>query len=83
MKALLIAGALALTVFGAGVPAFAQEKSGTADEQRDCTNDALNYCGQYIWLPPKQRDPLIGACLWKNRNHISPACRSHLHQPAK
>jgi hypothetical protein len=45
-----------------------------ADEQSDraaCMNDALTVCGQFV--PDRDK---VGACLYSNRNQISPACRT-------
>jgi hypothetical protein len=70
----------ALVVAGAActISARADER---ADQQRDCTGDAMNFCSQFIFAP--DRDLRIGSCLWEHRAQISPACRTHLHPPPR
>jgi hypothetical protein len=43
----------------------------TAAERRACTNDAFNFCAQYI--PSRGR---VAACLARNIDRISHACRT-------
>jgi hypothetical protein len=49
-----------------------------ADEQSDqqaCMSDALTICGQFV--PDRDK---VGACLYSNRSHISPACRTAMQR---
>jgi hypothetical protein len=78
MKAMILRVALILVVSAAGRPAIADEQ---ADQERDCKDDALTWCGQYVFAP--NRDQQIGYCLWEHRTQISSACRSHLRQPKR
>jgi hypothetical protein len=71
----MLAVALALTAFALAGPGRAGE-NGTAEQQRDCTGDAMTYCSQYIFA--LDRNARIGACLWQNRAQISRACFAHL-----
>ena len=75
MKAMMLAAALLLA---ASVVLAEDER---AEQARDCTNDALTWCSQYIFAP--DRDEQIGYCLWLHRTQISKACRSHLRLPKK
>ena len=50
--------------------AFAQGRSGTAEEQKACTRDVQKFCRPVI----DQGDFTILACLKENRAKISPAC---------
>jgi hypothetical protein len=75
MNARTLAAALGLAAFASACPAWAED-SGTADQQRDCMNDAMTYCSQYIFAP--DRNARIGACLWQYRAQISRACYAHL-----
>ena len=50
--------------------AFAQQRSGTAEEQKACTRDVQKFCRPVI----DQGDFTILACLKENRSKISPAC---------
>jgi hypothetical protein len=70
-----LAVALALAAFASGGPARAGD-NGTAEQQRDCTSDAMTHCSQYIFAA--DRNARIGACLWQNRAQVSRACYAHL-----
>jgi hypothetical protein len=48
----------------------AQQRSGTAEEQKACTRDVQKFCRPVI----DQGDFTILACLKENRSKISPAC---------
>ena len=63
---------LALTLLSASVStaAFAQQRSGSPEEQQACTRDVQKYCRPVI----DQGDFTILACLKENRSKISPAC---------
>ena len=50
--------------------AFAQQRSGTADEQKACTRDVQKFCRPVI----DQGDFTILACLKEHRSKISAAC---------
>jgi hypothetical protein len=63
-KQIALAIALAL---GAGTIALAE----TAEEQQACTNDAFQFCQDFI--PDRNR---VFTCLVKNRNQISAACHT-------
>jgi len=72
-------------IFVAGVAAalltFAQTgaslaHSGTAEEQSACTPDVLSLC---FWQIPSE-DRIV-ACLNKNINKLSPACRKVIEGP--
>ncbi|MBT1508887.1 hypothetical protein KIP88_00115 [Bradyrhizobium sp. SRL28] len=68
---------LALTLLSISVSsnaAFAQQRSGTADEQKACTRDVQKFCRPVI----DQGDFTILACLKENRSKISPACNQVL-----
>ncbi len=80
MKVMKLAVALLLAASASAGSALAED-NGTAEEQRDCTGDAMTYCGQYIFAP--DRNTRIGNCLWAYRAHISAACRAHLRPPKK
>jgi hypothetical protein len=54
--------------------AFAQQRSGTADEQKACTRDVQKHCRAVI----DQGDFTILACLKENRSKISAACNQVL-----
>jgi hypothetical protein len=75
MNARMLAVALMLAAFASAGPARAGA-SGTAEQQRDCTSDAMTWCSQYIFAA--DRNARIGACLWQNRAQISKACYAHL-----
>jgi hypothetical protein len=55
-----------LLALGAGTVALAE----TAEEQQACTNDAFQFCQNYI--PDRNQ---VFTCLLNNKNQISPACR--------
>lgn len=57
------------------------DENGTAEQQRDCMNDAMTWCSQYIFVP--DRNTRIGNCLWQRRAQISRACYAHLRPPRK
>jgi hypothetical protein len=68
---------LALTLLSISVSsqaAFAQQRSGTADEQKACTRDVQKHCRAVI----DQGDFTILACLKENRSKISAACNQVL-----
>ena len=68
---------LALTLLSISVSsnaAFAQQRSGTAEEQKACTRDVQKFCRPVI----DQGDFTILACLKENRSKISPACNQVL-----
>jgi hypothetical protein len=75
MNARMLAIALVLAAFASAGPTRAGG-DGTAEQQRDCTSDAITYCSQYIFA--SDRNTRIGACLWQNRAQISRACYAHL-----
>jgi hypothetical protein len=50
--------------------AFAQQRSGTPEEQKACTRDVQKHCRAVI----DQGDFTILACLKENRTKISAAC---------
>jgi hypothetical protein len=52
--------------------ATASFAGGTAQEQQDCTGDALRLCGQFV--PNEQA---ITACMFKKKANLSPACKKH------
>ena len=63
---------LALTLLSISVSsaAFAQQRSGTAEEQKACTRDVQKFCRPVI----DQGDFTILACLKEHRSKISAAC---------
>ena len=63
---------LALTLLSIAVSsdAFAQQRSGTPDEQKACARDVQRFCRPVI----DQGDFTILACLQQNRPNITPAC---------
>ena len=64
---------LALTLLSIMVSsnvAFAQQRSGTAEEQKACTRDVQKFCRPVI----DQGDLTILACLKEHRSKISAAC---------
>ena len=68
---------LALTLLSISLSsnaAFAQQRSGTAEEQKACTRDVQKFCRPVI----DQGDFTILACLKENRAKISPACNQVL-----
>jgi hypothetical protein len=77
----LCVAAFGLAMLGSASPALADDDDGTPEEQRDCRNDAMTYCGQYIFA--QDRNAKIGACLWQHRTQISRECRSHVRPPKK
>jgi len=54
--------------------AFAQQRSGTPDEQKACARDVQRFCRAVI----DQGDFTILACLQQNRPKISPSCNQVL-----
>ena len=65
---------LALTLLSISVSsnaAFAQQRSGTAEEQKACTRDVQKFCRPVI----DQGDFTILACLKENRSKISAGLR--------
>jgi hypothetical protein len=81
MKAMMLAVTLGLAAFASAGPALADDDDGTPEQQRDCRNDAMTHCGQFIFAP--DRNAKIGACLWQRRAQVSRECRSHLRPPKK
>jgi hypothetical protein len=77
MNARTLMVTLALAAAGA---AHADDR-GSADQQRDCMNDAMTFCSQHIFAP--DRNDKIGLCLWQHRSQISRACLSHLRPPRR
>lgn len=63
---------LALTLLSIAVSseAFAQQRSGTAEEQKACTRDVQKFCRPVI----DQGDFTVLACLKEHRSKISAAC---------
>jgi hypothetical protein len=75
MKAEILSVILGIAMFALASSALADDR-GTAQQQRDCMDDAMTHCSQYIFAP--DRDAKIAACLWLHRAQISKACQSHL-----
>ena len=71
-KSLLALTLLSVTVSSSA--AFAQQRSGTAEEQKACTRDVQKFCRPVI----DQGDLTILACLKENRSKISSACNQVL-----
>jgi hypothetical protein len=67
-KSLLALTLLSITVSSS--VAFAQQRSGTAEEQKACTRDVQKFCRPVI----DQGDLTILACLKEHRSKISAAC---------
>ena len=67
---------LALSLLSSAVSsdAFAQQRSGTPDEQKACARDVQRFCRAVI----DQGDFTILACLQQNRPKISPSCNQVL-----
>lgn len=68
---------LALTLLSISLSsnaAFAQQRSGTAEEQKACARDVQKFCRPVI----DQGDFTILACLQQNRPKITPACNQVL-----
>ncbi|MEH2516187.1 hypothetical protein V1279_001760 [Bradyrhizobium sp. AZCC 1610] len=68
---------LALTLLSISISsnaAFAQQRSGTAEEQKACTRDVQKFCRPVI----DQGDFTVLACLKENRSKISAACNQVL-----
>ena len=61
---------LALTLLSLSTGAFAQQRSGTPEEQKACTRDVQRFCRHLM----DQGDFTILACLKDNRTKISGAC---------
>ena len=59
--------AATLLAITAAVPALAQ---GTAEQRSDCMGDAFKFCSAFI---PSESE--IEACLIKNIDQLTPACR--------
>ena len=68
MRKFLLALFLLSTTVSSG--AFAQQRSGTPDEQKACARDVQRFCRPVI----DQGDFTILACLQQNRPKISTAC---------
>ena len=62
--------ALSLLSIAVSSDAFAQQRSGTAEEQKACARDVQRFCRPVI----DQGDFTILACLKENRPKISSAC---------
>jgi hypothetical protein len=67
-KSLLAITLLSITV--SSNVAFAQQRSGTAEEQKACTRDVQKFCRPVI----DQGDLTILACLKEHRSKISKPC---------
>jgi Cysteine rich repeat len=67
-KSLLALTLLSITV--SSNVAFAQQRSGTAEEQKACTRDVQKFCRPVI----DQGDLTILACLKEHRSKISKPC---------
>jgi hypothetical protein len=76
----MLAMAVRLAAFVSACPAGAAD-NGTAEQQRDCVNDAMTWCSQFIFAP--DRNTKIGDCLWQHRTQISRACYARLRPPRK
>ena len=61
---------LALILVSFSAAAFAQQRSGTPEEQKACTRDVQRFCRPVI----DQGDLVILSCLQQNRTKISQAC---------
>ena len=68
MRKLLLA--LTLLSIPLSSQAFAQQRSGTAEEQKACTRDVQKFCRPVI----DQGDFTILACIKEHRSKISAAC---------
>ena len=68
MRKLLLA--LSLLSVSLSTAAFAQQRSGTPEEQKACTRDVQKFCRPVI----DQGDFTILACLKENRSKISAEC---------
>jgi len=68
MRKFFLAVFLLSTTVSSG--AFAQQRSGTPDEQKACSRDVQRFCRPVI----DQGDFTILACLQQNRPKISSAC---------
>ena len=68
MRKLVLALFLSSITVSSG--AFAQQRSGTPDEQKACARDVQRFCRAVI----DQGDFTILACLQQNRPKITPAC---------
>jgi hypothetical protein len=66
-KLFLVLSLLSITVSS---NAFAQQRSGTPEEQKACSRDVQKHCRSVI----DQGDFTILACLQQNRPKISSAC---------
>jgi len=62
--------ALSLLSLAVSSNALAQQRSGTAEEQKACARDVQRFCRPVI----DQGDFTILACLQQNRPKITPAC---------
>jgi hypothetical protein len=62
--------ALALLSSAVSSDAFAQQRSGTPEEQKACSRDVQRFCRPVI----DQGDFTILACLQQNRSKISASC---------
>jgi hypothetical protein len=62
--------ALSLLSLAVSSDAFAQQRSGTPEEQKACSRDVQRFCRPVI----DQGDFTILACLKENRPKISSAC---------
>ena len=62
--------ALSLLSITVSSNAFAQQRSGTPEEQKACSRDVQRFCRPVI----DQGDFTILACLQQNRSKISGAC---------
>ena len=62
--------ALSLLSLAVSTNALAQQRSGTAEEQKACARDVQRFCRPVL----DQGDFTILACLQQNRPKITPAC---------
>jgi hypothetical protein len=65
MKSRIVLAFTCLLFAPTGATAASQE------DQAACMNDAMTICGQFI--PDRER---VGACLYQNRNRLTPGCRT-------
>jgi hypothetical protein len=80
MNAKMVAAVSAISALVLAGPAPAEDR-GTPEQERDCMQDAMTYCGEHIFAP--DRNAKIGLCLWQHRTQISRACFAHLRPPKR
>ncbi|NVN87699.1 MAG: hypothetical protein HXX15_16600 [Rhodopseudomonas sp.] len=66
--------ALALLFVSMSTGAFAQQRSGTQQEQQACSRDVSRHCRKVM----DQGDFVVLACLKENREKLSSACNQVL-----